>query len=324
MAPSPLSNVAQVSSPVSPQADMKTALTIGNFDGVHLGHRRLIQRVLHLAREHDLMPALLTFDPHPARVLAPERAPRLLTTLEQRTKLIQAEGIAHIEVLPFTAATARLTAEEFVKEIVVGKLSARAIVVGHNFRFGNKAAGNVAVLHDLGHTYGFETDELDAVTWRGTTISSSVIRACVQAGEVSRACRMLGRAYTLEGEVVHGHGVGSKKTVPTLNLNTAAEVLPAVGVYITRTSDLTEASRWNSVTNVGYRPTFGSEDRLSIETFLLEPLVGATPRGIKVEFLKRLREERKFDSAESLKKQILHDVGRAQTYFRRCPQNRER
>jgi riboflavin kinase/FMN adenylyltransferase len=191
------------------------------------------------------------------------------------------------------------------------------VVVGHNFRFGNKAAGNVAMLRELGHTYGFETDEVDAVTWRGSTISSSGIRACVQAGEVSRACRMLGRAYTLEGDVVHGHGVGSKKTVPTLNLNTAAEVLPAVGVYITRTSDLTGPGRWNSVTNVGYRPTFGSEDRLSIETFLLEPLVGATPRGIKVEFLKRLREERKFENAETLKEQILRDVGRAKAYFRR-------
>jgi riboflavin kinase/FMN adenylyltransferase len=296
---------------------MKTALTIGNFDGVHIGHKRLIERVLHFARERDMTPALLTFDPHPARVLAPDRAPRLLTTLEQRIKLIHAEGIEHIEVLPFTTATAQLTAEEFIKEIVVGKLSARAVVVGHNFRFGNKAAGNVAMLRDLGHTYGFETDEVGAVMWRGATISSSAIRIGVQNGEVSRACRMLGRSYALEGEVVHGHGVGSKKTVPTLNLNTAAEVLPAVGVYITQTSDPAGPRRWNSVTNVGYRPTFGSEDRLTIETFLLDALEGPSPRGIKVEFLKRLREEKKFDSAEALKAQILRDVGRAQTYFRR-------
>jgi riboflavin kinase/FMN adenylyltransferase len=146
----------------------------------------------------------------------------------------------------------------------------------------------------------------------------------VQVGEVSRACRMLGRAYALEGDVVHGHGVGSKKTVPTLNLNTAAEVLPAIGVYITQTCDLSGPRRWNSVTNVGYRPTFGSEDRISIETFLLDDLQGPSPRGIRVEFLKRLREERKFESAASLKEQILHDVGRAQTYFRRCRQNLDR
>jgi riboflavin kinase/FMN adenylyltransferase len=296
---------------------MKTALTIGNFDGVHVGHKRLIQRVLHSARERDLTPALLTFDPHPARVLAPDRAPRLLTTLEQRMKLIHAEGIEHIEVLPFTTETAKLTAKEFIEEIVVGKLSARAVVVGHNFRFGNKAAGDVPMLRELGHTYGFEPDEVDAVTWRGTTISSSVIRASVKAGEVSRACRMLGRAYALDGEVVHGHGVGSKKTVPTLNLNTASEVLPAVGVYITQTCDLAGQRRWHSVTNVGYRPTFGSEDRLSIETFLLDALEGSSPRTIQVAFLKRLREERKFANAETLKEQILRDVGRAKGYFRR-------
>src|SRR5438046_585077 len=177
---------------------MKTALTIGNFDGVHLGHKRLIHRVLHVAREHDLTPALLTFDPHPARVLAPDRAPRLLTTLEQRMKLIHAEGIEHTEVLPFTSETAKLTAEQFIKEIVVGRLSARAVVVGHNFRFGNKAAGDVRMLQELGHTYGFETDEVDAVTWRRITISSSVIRASVQAGDVARASRMLGRPYALE------------------------------------------------------------------------------------------------------------------------------
>src|SRR5258708_3920801 len=292
---------------------MKTDLSIGNFDGVHLGHKRLIQRVLHFAREHHLTPALLTFDPHPARVLAPDRAPRLLTTLEQRRKLIHAEGIKHIEVLPFTTETAKLTAEEFIKEIVVGKLSARAVVVGHNFRFGNKAAGDVRMLRDLGQTYGFETDEVDAVAWRGTTISSSAIRASVQDGGVSRACRMLGRPYALEGDVVHGHGVGSKKTVPTLNLNTTAEVLPAVGVYITRTSDPAGPRRWNSVTNVGYRPTFGSQDRLSIETFLLEALEGPSPRALPLHFLKRIREERKFESAEALKGQILRDVAHAQT-----------
>ena len=296
---------------------MSTALTIGNFDGVHIGHQRLIHRVLDFAREHALTPALLTFDPHPARVLAPDRAPRLLTTLEQRIKLLRAEGIEHIEVLPFTAETAKLTPEEFIKEVVAGKLSARAVVVGHNFRFGNKAAGDVRMLRELGRAYGFETDEVDAVTWRGTGISSSAIRTCVQSGGVSRACRMLDRPYKIEGDIVHGHGVGAKKTVPTLNLSTTAEVLPAVGVYITRTCDLSGDRRWRSVTNVGYRPTFGSQDRLSIETFLLDPLEGPSPRGIGVEFLKRIREERKFENAGALKEQILRDVRRAQVYFRR-------
>jgi len=296
---------------------MNTALTIGNFDGVHRGHKRLIHRVLDFAREHDLTPALLTFDPHPSRIVAPARAPRLLTTLEQRTKLIHAAGIEHIEVLPFTAETAKLTAEQFVKQIVVEKLAARAVVVGHNFRFGHRAAGDVHMLCELGRKYGFQTEVVDPVAWRRLIISSSEIRARVQAGDVSRACRMLGRAYALEGQVVHGHGIGSKMTVPTLNLGITAEVLPAVGVYVTQTRHLSGAAQWRSVTNVGYRPTFGSDDRLGIETFLLDPLEGPSPGAIGVEFLKRIRDERKFESPEALKAQILRDVTQAQAYFRR-------
>lgn len=296
---------------------MNTALTIGNFDGVHLGHQRLIHRVLDFARRLDLTPALLTFDPHPAKIVAPERAPRLLTTLAQRKKLIRAAGIERIEALPFTPEVAKLTAEEFIEQIVAGALAARAVVVGHNFRFGHRAAGDVHLLRELGRKYGYETEAVDPVAWRGIPISSSEIRRRIQAGDLSRACRLLGRPYVLEGKVVHGHGIGSKKTVPTLNLATPAEVLPAGGVYITETSDLDRGSRWRSVTNVGYRPTFGSDDRLHIESFLIEPLEGPSPGAIGVEFLKRLREERKFESAEALKAQILRDVARANAYFRR-------
>lgn len=295
---------------------MKTALTIGNFDGLHLGHKRLIHRVLEFSREHALTPALLTFDPHPTKVVAPDRAPKLLTNLDRRKDLIHAEGIEHIEVLPFTPELAKLTPREFVEQIVIGKLQARAVVVGDNFRFGNKAAGDVHLLEELGREFGFETDVVHAISWRGTTISSSEIRARVQAGGVSRACRMLGRPYCLEGEVVHGHGIGKKQTVPTLNLSTQAEVLPAAGVYVTKTCEIGSTRCWHSVTNIGYRPTFGGDDRLSIETFLLDPLEGATPREIRVEFLKRLREERKFESPEALKAQILRDAGRAQRFFR--------
>ncbi len=295
---------------------MKTALTIGNFDGLHRGHKRLIHRVLEFSREHALTPALLTFDPHPTKVVAPDRAPKLLTNLDRRKDLIHAEGIEHIEVLPFTPELAKLTPREFVEQIVIGKLQARAVVVGDNFRFGNKAAGDVHLLEELGREFGFETDVVHAISWRGTTISSSEIRARIQAGDVSRACRMLGRPYCLEGEVVHGHGIGKKQTVPTLNLSTQAEVLPAAGVYVTKTCEIGSTQCWHSVTNIGYRPTFGGDDRLSIETFLLDPLEGATPREIRVEFLKSLREERKFESPEALKAQILRDAGRAQRFFR--------
>lgn len=295
---------------------MNTALTIGNFDGVHRGHKRLIHRVTEIARERGLVPTLLTFDPHPTRIVAPERAPRLLTTLDERERLARTEGIELIDVLPFSAETARLSPEEFVKNIVVDRLSARAVVVGHNFRFGHKAAGNDETLRTLGLQFGFDIEIVGPVSWRGVTISSSEIRRRIQDGEVSRACRMLGRPYALEGPVIHGHGIGSRKTVPTLNLATAAEVLPATGVYVTETTDVSTSRKWRSVTNVGYRPTFGSDDRLSIETFLLDPLEGLSPRAIRVALLKRLRPERKFESAEALKAQILRDARRARSYFR--------
>ncbi len=296
---------------------MNTALTIGNFDGVHLGHKRLIQRVLDIARRERLTPALLTFDPHPMRVVAPVRAPRLLTTLEQRCRLLRGEGIEHIEVLPFTTEISQLTPEQFVERIVAGRLGARAVVVGHNFRFGNKAAGNIDTLRRLGPKYGFETHVVDRVAWRGIPVSSSQIRTYIQNGDVSRACRLLGRPFALEGEVVQGQGIGSKKTVPTLNLDTTAEVLPAAGVYITQTHELGGDRQWRSVTNAGYRPTFGADNRLTIETFVLDAFDEPAPARIAVEFLKRLREERKFESPEALRAQILRDVGRAESYFSR-------
>ena len=292
------------------------AITIGNFDGVHCGHQQIMQRVVSIARQHGWKSAVLTFDPHPTRLVAPNRAPHLLTTPEQRARLMLGQGIDHVLILPFTAAIAKLTPEEFVREILVGKLQAREVLVGDNFHFGHRAAGNPETLQALGKTHGFETEIAGAITWRGVVISSSEIRRLVEAGEVSRACRMLGRPYALEGAVVHGQGVGAKQTVPTLNLDTQAEVLPKCGVYVTRTREGSGAREWPSITNVGTRPTFDGQ-RLTIETFLLSGLDGPTPERIAVEFLRWVREERKFPDAAALKAQILRDVSRAQAYFRR-------
>jgi len=243
-----------------------------------------------------------------------------MTTPEQRAVLMRAEGIAQVLILPFNADVARLTAEEFVERILVAKLGVRAVVVGENFRFGNRKAGNTQLLKSLGERLGFVTEVVPAVMCRGMRVSSSGLRKLVEAGDVGRAARLLMRPYALEGQVVQGRGVGSAKTVPTLNLATESETLPKTGVYVTRTVDLADGRGWNSVTNVGYRPTFGADDRLSIETFLLDALDGETPRSIRVEFLRRLRDERKFESPEALRTQILKDVTRAQAYFRRSAQ----
>ncbi len=294
-----------------------SALSIGNFDGVHFGHRRILRRVKELADQHGWKASVLTFDPHPTRVVAPDRTPPLLTSPDRRAALMSEAGIEQVLILPFTKELAALSPEEFAQRLLVDALGARAVLVGDNFHFGHKQAGNVAVLAELGRTLGFETEIVSAVKWRGRVVSSSTIRHLIRAGEMGLAARMLQHAYGLEGEVVSGRGVGSKQTVPTLNLATTAEVVPANGVYITRTRDLEAGREWNSVTNIGYRPTFGASDELSIETFLLGALTGETPRRVRVEFLRRVRAERKFESPEALRAQILKDVCTAQAWFRR-------
>jgi riboflavin kinase/FMN adenylyltransferase len=294
-----------------------SAITIGNFDGVHAAHRRILMRVHEIAKEPDWKPSVLTFDPHPAKVVAPDRAPRLMMPPVQRCSLMREQGIEQVLILPFNAAVARLTPEEFVEQVLVRKLGIRAIVVGENFRFGHRQAGDTRLLESMGKRFSFITEIVPAVVRRGGRVSSSALRQLIESGGVARAARLLDRPYALEGDVVSGHGVGSKQTVPTLNLRTPSEVLPKPGVYITRTSDLDDDRSWESVTNIGYRPTFGENEKISIETFLLDPLTGGTPRRIRLELLWRLRDEQKFSSPEALKAQILKDVTRTRAYFRR-------
>jgi riboflavin kinase / FMN adenylyltransferase len=292
------------------------ALTIGNFDGVHVGHRHILRRVREVAEQNNWKASVMMFDPHPTRVVAPARAPLLMTTPEQRCQLMHSEGIVQALILPFNQAVAHLTPDEFVERVLLRGLGARAVLVGENFRFGHKQAGDTASLAALGKRFGFRVEVIPAISWRGVVVSSSAVRRLLQAGDVARAWRLLARPFALEGRVVAGHGVGSKKTVPTLNLDPSFEVLPGGGVYVTRTTDLDDARMWPSVTNIGFRPTFDG-DQLSIESYLLEPLTGETPRRIGVEFLRRVRDERKFADPEALKGQIFRDVARAQSYHRR-------
>ena len=301
------------------------SLTIGNFDGVHFGHRRILRRLQELSRQHGWKPSVLTFDPHPARVVAPQRAPLLMTSPLRRAELMEEEGIRQVLILPFTRELALLSPEQFVQQLLVDRLGVKAVLVGDNFRFGHKQAGNIRVLAELGQRLGFETEIVPAVSWRGRVVSSSGIRELILAGRVSLAARLLQHPYSVEGDVVRGRGVGSRETVPTLNLATAAELIPARGVYVTRTRSLDDSRQWESITNIGYRPTFGTSDQLTIETFLLQPLDGETPSRIRVEFLWRVRDERRFDSPEALKTRILKDARAAQAYFRRlrpCAQDR--
>lgn len=293
------------------------AITIGNFDGVHAGHRRILRRVKALAAARGWKPSVLTFDPHPTRVVAPDRAPLLMTSPAERTSLMEEEGIEQVLILPFDRSVAALSPEQFVRDLLVRRLGVRAVLVGDNFRFGHRHAGNVEMLRRLGTELGFETEIVPVVRCRGQVVSSSGIRSLIAAGRVGLAARYLERPYRIAGDVVSGRGIGSRQTVPTLNLSTAAALIPASGVYVTRTEDPEDARRWNSITNIGYRPTFGASDQLTIETFLLDPLETDAPRRIALEFLDRVRDERKFETPEALKAQIFRDAGVAQRYFRR-------
>jgi riboflavin kinase/FMN adenylyltransferase len=298
-----------------------SAITIGNFDGVHAGHRSLMRHVQALGQSLDAKPSVVTFEPHPTRVVAPERAPKLLTGHDERADLLRVQGVDQLMILPFDEALSRMTPEEFFHDVLLRALGARAITVGENFRFGRKQSGGTETLLQLGREAGVRIDILPALRLRGVTVSSSEVRRLLAAGNVSKAARLLERPYALQGSVVPGEGRGRTQTVPTLNLDTHSidnvwQALPANGVYITRTTDAEEGCSWPSITNTGYRPTFGGQ-HLTIETFLLPPLDANPPRRIRVEFLRRVREERQFPGAAELKQQILRDVGRAQAYFRR-------
>jgi riboflavin kinase / FMN adenylyltransferase len=292
------------------------AVTIGNFDGVHLGHQFLVQAASTIAEQRGWSSGVLTFDPHPRRVLVPGQPTHLLTTLDERLALLSSAGAQRILVMSFTQALAQLAPEVFVRQVLVETLGATAVVVGEGFRFGHKQAGTCDALKEFGEKYGFETQFLPKVLYRGEAVSSSLVRHLIHRGAVERVSRILGRCYGLGGRVVRGQGIGSKQTVPTLNLETTAEVLPAKGVYITSVTDTDDGRRWPSVTNVGVRPTFDGEG-LTIESYLLTPLIGDTPEHIRVDFRRWVREERKFAEASELKAQILKDVGRAHTYWRR-------
>ncbi|MBV8864829.1 MAG: riboflavin biosynthesis protein RibF [Acidobacteriaceae bacterium] len=297
------------------------ALAIGNFDGVHIGHFALIGETVRCAQRQGLTPAVLTFDPHPTAVVAPNRIPALICTLQQRLRLIGAAGVGRIFVLQFTPEVANLSPEEFVSQVLLDALGTRAVFVGENFRFGYRQAGTPELLKTLGQVNGFETHFLKPVTFRRQVVSSTAVRAELTSGKVVRAAQLLGRCFALSGPVVSGRGIGSKKTVPTLNLRPDLELIVPHGIYVTETIELTETLEqatgrsWPSVTSCGYNPTFGAGE-LTVETYLLGGLSGTSPSRISVHFRHFLRYEQAYPNAEALKAQILKDAARAEVYWK--------
>jgi riboflavin kinase / FMN adenylyltransferase len=286
----------------------RTVVTIGNFDGVHLGHQKILSGVTERARANDLESAVLTFYPHPARVLRPEAAPTMLMTLEQRLTAFDAMGINAALVLQFDAELAKVSAEDFARIFLVDALRAKSVLVGDNFRFGNRQGGDVKLLQEIGRRSDFEVVIVPPVVEDGLVVSSTAVRQALRDGRVEDAEPLLGRPFSLKGEIRPGTGQGRKLIVPTLNLSTDQETLPKNGVYATATV-LGPRIYW-SVTNIGVRPTFDGH-QLAIESHLFDFSEQLTSGKMEVIFLKRLRDEQKFSGPQALREQVLKDIERA-------------
>ncbi len=287
--------------------------TIGNFDGLHRGHRAILKRVLARARETGGSSLLITFEPHPLKLLAPERTPRMITTQRQKLALLEEAGLEFVLVLSFTMELASVEAGRFVTDYLKEGLGIHEIYVGANFNFGRGRTGNADFLVRLCADLGIRAEMVPEVLALGSPVSSSRIRRAVLAGEVELARELLGRPFCIEGTVVHGVGRGAALGFPTANLESAHELIPQDGVYITET--VVGGVPIPSVTNIGSRPTF-AEATYAVETHLLEQAGDLYGRAIELRFLARLRQELKFDSPQALVEQVRRDVERARAYFR--------
>jgi riboflavin kinase / FMN adenylyltransferase len=301
---SDISELRQFSSPL--------VATVGNFDGVHCAHQRVLHDVVQRAAETGGRSVAITFDPHPTRVLRPERAPKLITSLEDKLALMAEQRVEVAVVIPFTEEFAQHSAEWFCGQLRESGLI--EIREGANFRFGRGAQADVGRLQELGTELGFAVVVYPEERIREVAVSSSCIRAEIAKGNLNLARHLLGRHFFIRSTPAHGRGYGTRYTVPTVNLAGYAELVPANGVYVTELE--IHGRTWRSVTNVGNRPTFGA-DSFAIESHILDfepmPLDDSTP--LKLTFLHRLREERRFPSPEDLRKQIGHDVARARRWF---------
>jgi riboflavin kinase / FMN adenylyltransferase len=290
----------------------RTAITIGNFDGVHLGHQKILRTVLDRANEKALLAAALTFDPHPVCILRPAEAPSPLTTMGQKLVLLDETGLDAVLVMRFDANLARVSPEDFVRRYLVETIRAEAVLVGENFRFGHKHAGDTQLLEVLGKQQGFVVEVVPPVAVEGVVVSSTLIRQMVREGRVEDARKMLGRPFALAGEIAQGAGQGRKLVVPTLNLRTTQESMLKTGVYVTET--MVEGRSYKSATNIGLRPTFDGSHR-TIESHLFDFSQIMTSGPMEIRFWARLRDEMKFTAPEALREQVMKDLEQARRFF---------
>jgi riboflavin kinase/FMN adenylyltransferase len=288
----------------------RSVVTIGNFDGIHLAHKDLLGKVVDEARKRQCSGVVLTFEPHPQKVLQPDRKPfYLLTTLEERLKLIEGLGIDAVILIEFTPDFAKTTAEDFVQGILWDKLHLKKLIIGHDTAFGSRKRGNKDFLRSMGKTLGFDVEAIDAVQLDGIVVSSTNVRHTLLEGDVRRAMTLLGRPYNLGGTVVKGYRRGSEIGIPTANIASEKELIPALGVYAV-IAEL-NGGRHPGVLNIGYSPTFG-DNQLTVEVHLLDfPREELYGKPLNVLFIDRIRDEMKFESPKELVKQIERDIERA-------------
>ena len=287
-------------------------LTIGNYDGIHIGHQKIIERVARKAREISGTAMLMTFNPHPLSVLKPDTYTRLITPLHLKKKLIKASGIEVLLLVPFDAQFQSLTPEMFVQDILINRLAVKAVFVGHDFKFGKGGTGNVKMLKKFAGTYGFHFEIVEAITMDGERIGSNAIRKLITDGNVEKAAKFLGRPHMIGGIVVKGENRGKWMGFPTINLDTFFELVPKNGVYVTEVE--LGNRRKPAVTNIGFNPTFGGKKFL-METHILDFSGNLYGKEVVIYFHKRIREEMKFSGIDELKKRIAKDVTLACEYF---------
>ena len=293
----------------------KPVLALGNFDGLHRGHTKIIERVRRVAAERGATSLVLTFDPHPPRIVRPDKAPPLLMTLDQKLEALQKAGVHGVAIVRFTVDVSRWEPDVFVRTVLVDWLRVGEVWVGADFLFGRDRSGNFSMLRTLGAQHGFRVEKIDPVRYKDFVVSSTRVRRLVSEGRVDEAGALLGRYVFIDGEVVRGAGRGREMGVPTANLDTRNELLPPHGVYATTVT--IDGVVYAGVTNIGLRPTFNDAARPTIEVHVLgleRDLYGSR---IRLGFVQRLRDERRFPDVDALKAQIDADVRRARRLFDR-------
>jgi riboflavin kinase/FMN adenylyltransferase len=289
--------------------------TIGNFDGVHLGHRRILEKVVARAREVDRPSVAITFEPHPLSVLRPDKAPRRLQTFRQKEEAIEEIGVDNLLVIPFTRDFSLTEPEEFVRSILLTRLAVSEIYLGSHFAFGRGKRGDIGLLKRMGPECGFVASSVEEVIFEGEPVSSTRVRSAVERGDVTRANAMLGREYEIDGLVAKGDKVGRRIGYPTINLEPENELHPADGVYVTQIHIRSFDRRFDCVTNIGRRPTVYEDYATVVETFVLDFSSNVYGERVRLFFFERLREERRFPSVTALSDQIGRDIEETRRYF---------